>query len=195
MSLVRALKHHPQIEVVAELANGREALEAIRAEHPDIALLDLRMPELDGAGVLNAVTRDGLPTRVVLLSGALEDEQAYRALEGGAAAILSKSAEAPDVVDALLAVSRGEKVVAPELQAAVVSQIRMRASADRPMLTPREQEILVLMSRGLSGPEIARQIFISPSTVKSHTEKLYDKLGVSDRAAAVATAMRMGLLE
>jgi two-component system, NarL family, nitrate/nitrite response regulator NarL len=194
-SLVRALQHHARIEVVAEAADGRAALEAIRTANPDIAVLDLKMPGLDGNLVLNAISREKLPTKVILLSGLLEDDQVYAAVEKGAAAVLSKSAEATEVVDALLAVSRGEVVMAPELYGAVANQIRMRARDDRAVLTDREQEILKLMSQGMSGPQIAREIFLSPSTVKSHTEKLYGKLGVSDRAAAVAVAMRQGLLE
>jgi two-component system nitrate/nitrite response regulator NarL len=194
-SLVRAVAHQPDIAVVAEAGDGRAALEAIRAARPDIALLDLRMPELDGAAVLQAVTRDELPTKVMLLSGALDDAAVYTALERGAAAILPKTLEAQAVVDAIRAVARGDTVLAPELQAALASAIRARAVGDRAALTAREREILALMADGLSGPEIARRLHVSPSTVKSHSERLYEKLGVSERAAAVAEGMRRGELE
>jgi two-component system nitrate/nitrite response regulator NarL len=194
-SVVRAISHHPSIEVVAEAADGRTALEEIRRLEPEVALVDMHMPVLDGAAVINAVARDNLPTRVMLLSGMLSDQQIYEALEQGAAAILTKTVEAPEVLDAVQAVARGEVVLAPELQAVVASQIRVRAREQRPLLTQREQEILACMAQGMPGPEIARKLSVSPSTVKSHTEKLYEKLGVTDRGAAVAEGMRQGLIE
>jgi two-component system nitrate/nitrite response regulator NarL len=194
-SVVRAISHHPSIEVVAEASDGRTALDEIRRLEPEVALVDMNMPVLDGAAVINAVARDNLPTRVMLLSGMLSDQQIYEALEQGAAAILTKAVEAPDVLDAVQAVARGEVVLAPELQAVVASQIRVRAREQRPLLTQREQEILACMAQGMPGPEIARKLNVSPSTVKSHTEKLYEKLSVTDRGAAVAEGMRQGLIE
>ncbi len=194
-SVVRAISHHPGLEVVAEASDGRAALEEIRRLTPEVALVDMHMPDLDGAAVINAVARDNLPTRVMLLSGMLSDQQIYEALEQGAAAILTKTIEASQVLDAVVAVARGETVLAPELQAVVASQIRQRAREQRPLLTGREQEILACMAEGMPGPEIARKLSVSPSTVKSHTEKLYEKLGVTDRGAAVAEGMRQGLIE
>ncbi len=194
-SIVRAIAHHPRIEVVAQAKDGRSALEDIRELGPDVAILDMFMPDLDGASVLNAVTRDELPTRVILLSGALDDSTVYAALERGAAAVITKTAEAHDIVDAILAVERGDTVLSPELQSIVARQIQMRAKDDRPILTPREREILDGMAQGMSGPQIAKTLHLSPSTVKSHTERLYEKLGVADRGAAVAVGMRQGLIE
>ena len=131
-SVVRAISHHPNLEVVAEASDGRTALEEIRRLEPEVALVDMHMPDLDGAAVINAVARDNLPTRVMLLSGMLSDQQIYEALEQGAAAILTKAVEASEVLDAVVAVSRGETVLAPELQAVVASQIRSARASSAP---------------------------------------------------------------
>lgn len=194
-AVVRAVRERPEFELVGEAADGREALSAIRELEPDVAVLDLKMPELDGLGVLNAVTRDRLPTRVVLLSAYLDGTVAFEAVAGGAAAFLSKDADRRRILDTVAAVSRGETVLAPEIQAGLADEIRLRGAKDRPGLSPRELEILKHIAEGRSAPEIGRLIHLSPATVKSHLQSLYDKLGVSDRAAAVAEAMRRGLLE
>jgi two-component system nitrate/nitrite response regulator NarL len=194
-SVVRTLAHHDRIQVVAEASDGTLALEEIRRRSPDVAIIDMFMPDLDGAAVLNAVKRDALPTRIVLLSGSLDDDAVYLALEQGAAAIMPKTVEAEAIVDAVMAVARGETVLAPELQGVIARQIQARARDDRPLLSRREQEILHRMAEGMSGPDIARNLHLSPSTVKSHTEKLYEKLGVADRGAAVAVGIRRGLIE
>src|ERR687885_540020 len=110
-SVVRAISHHPNLEIVAEVSDGRSALEEIRRTQPEVALVDMHMPDLDGAAVINAVARDELPTKVMLLSGMLTDEQIYEALEQGAAAILTKTIDAPQVLDAVVAVARGENVM------------------------------------------------------------------------------------
>ncbi len=114
---------HAEVEVVASAPDGRAALAAIRELLPEIAVLDLRMPHLDGAAVLNAVVRDGLPTRVMVLSGMLDDAAAYAALEAGAAAVIDKRAMASEVVDAILAVARGETVVGATPHGAIAAQI------------------------------------------------------------------------
>jgi two-component system nitrate/nitrite response regulator NarL len=194
-AVVRAVKERPDLELVGEAADGRAALESIRELRPDVALLDVKMPGLDGLRVLNAVQRDGLPTRVVLLSAFVDGATAFEAVAGGAAAVLSKDADRRRITDTVAAVSRGATVLDPELQAGLAQEIRLRGAKDRPGLSPREQEILGHIAEGHSAPEIARRLFLSPATVKSHMSALYEKLGVSDRAAAVAEAMRRGLIE
>jgi two-component system, NarL family, nitrate/nitrite response regulator NarL len=119
----------------------------------------------------------------------------YQALETGAAGFVSKEARREQIVDAVLACARGENVVPPDIAAGLVSEIRLRKQDDRPALTQREQEILKLIAAGKSLPEIAKELFLGLTTVKTHVQHLYDKLGVSDRAAAVASAMRRGLIE
>ncbi len=194
-AVVRAVKERPEFELVGEAVDGRAALDAIRELRPDVAVLDVKMPELDGLRVLNAVKRDGLVTRVVLLSAYLDGATAFEAVANGAAAFLSKDADRREILDTVARVSRGETVLGPEIQAGLAEEIRLRGAKDRPGLSPRELEILKHIAEGRSAPEIGRLIHLSPSTVKSHLGSLYEKLGVSDRAAAVAEAMRRGLLE
>jgi two-component system nitrate/nitrite response regulator NarL len=194
-SVVRAVKDRPEFELVGEAADGREVLDEIRRLEPDVAVLDYKMPELDGLQVLNAVKRDGLPTRVVLLSAFLEGAVVYQAVAAGAAAYLSKDADRVRICDAIAAVARGETVLSPEAQAGIAAEVRVRGRVERPSLTGREHEILVLVADGRAAPDIAAQLHLSPATVKGHLQSIYEKLGVSDRAAAVAEGMRRGLLE
>ena len=193
--LIRALRSRPEFELVGEAGDGREALEAIKRLAPTVALLDLKMPGLDGGAIAHALRRDGVETRVVLISAHAPSELIYRAISLGAAAYLSKEASREDICDTVAAVARGETRLSPEIQGELVRQIQMRAIDERPVLSPREREVLELIAEGLSAPDIAKRLHVSPATVKTHLQTLYEKLGVSDRAAAVASAMRNGLLE
>jgi two-component system nitrate/nitrite response regulator NarL len=193
--VVRALSSSGQAEVVGDADDGRSALELIREHEPDVALLDYKLPELDGVAVTNAVVRDRLPTRVLIVSASTDSGVAYRALETGAAGFVSKEARREQIVDAVLACARGENVVPPEVGSGLVAEIRLRRQDDRPALTPREDEILRLIAAGKSLPQIAKELYLGLTTVKTHAQHLYDKLGVSDRAAAVANGMRRGLIE
>jgi two-component system, NarL family, nitrate/nitrite response regulator NarL len=192
----RAVRERPDLELVAAAGDGREALARIRELQPDVAVLDLRLPELDGLQVLNALIRDGLPTRVLLLSAFGEAEVVYRAVQAGAAGYFRKEADRDAILNGITAVAGGRTAIEPELQGGVFDQIRLRGTdGDRPILTAREREVLALMAEGLSGPQIAERMIVALPTVKTHQARLYEKLGVSDRAAAVAAAMRRGLLE
>src|SRR5215211_2467576 len=193
--VVRALSASGQVDIVAEAEDGRSALAEIQEHRPDVALLDYKLPELDGVAVTNAVVRDQLPTRVVLVSAFTDSGIVYQALETGAAGFVSKEARREQIVDAVLACARGENVVPPEVAAGLVSEIRLRKQDDRPALTQREHEILRLIAAGKSLPQIAKELYLGLTTVKTHVQHLYEKLGVSDRAAAVASAMRRGLIE
>jgi two-component system nitrate/nitrite response regulator NarL len=192
----RAVRERPDLELVGAASGGREALERIRALAPRVAVLDVRLPELDGLQILNAVTRDGLPTRVVFLSASGEPELVYRAVQVGAAGYFRKEADRDAILNGIAAVAAGRTAIEPELQAGVFDQIRLQGTGDdRPVLTVREREVLALMAEGLSGPQIAAQLIVALPTVKTYQTRLYEKLGVSERAAAVAEAMRRGLLE
>jgi two-component system, NarL family, nitrate/nitrite response regulator NarL len=194
--IVRAVKERPDLELVGEAEDGRVALEEIKRSGPDVALLDIRMPGLEGPQVLNALQRDGVKTSVIFLSAFMEGELAYETVAAGARGYLSKESAREEICDAIVAVARGGTALAPEVQAGLAAQVQERERSDRPpQLTAREREVLQLISEGLSAPDIGRRIHLSPTTVKSHLHKLYEKLGVSDRAAAVAEAMRRGLLE
>ncbi|MBV9593945.1 MAG: response regulator transcription factor, partial [Actinobacteria bacterium] len=183
------------IRVVGEAGDGREGLEVIEREKPDVALVDYQMPDLDGLAVVNAVARDKLETKVLLLSAVTDSAIVFSAIQQGASGYLSKDARRGEIVDAVLRVAKGHTVVPPELAGALAEQIRLRASSDVPILSERERQVLNAFARGLSIPQTAAELFVGVSTVKTYTQRLYEKLGVSDRAAAVAEAMRKGLLD
>ncbi|MBV9919863.1 MAG: response regulator transcription factor [Pseudonocardia sp.] len=193
--VARGLVHSGRIEVVAAAADGREALEAIRRDDPDVALVDYEMPDVDGLGVVRAAVRDGLRTRVLLLSAHTDSSVVFQALQEGAAGYLAKDAKRSEIVEAVLDVARGRTVVPAELAAGLAGEIRIRAKDQGPVLSERERQVLQAFARGLSVPQVAGELFIGVSTVKTHTQRLYEKLGVSDRAAAVAEGMRRGLVE
>jgi two-component system, NarL family, nitrate/nitrite response regulator NarL len=193
--VVRALTSSGSIEVVAEAHDGVTALQAIRTHLPQVALLDYRMPGMDGAEVAAAVQRDELPTRVLLVSAHDESAIVYRALQDGAAGFLPKESTRTELVTAVLDCAKGRDVVPPSLAAGLAGEIRRRAEPKGPVLSPREREVLKLIAAGRSIPAIAKELYLAPSTVKTHVQRLYEKLGVSDRAAAVAEAMRRKLLD
>ena len=193
--VVRALQSSDSIAVVAEADDGTSALEAIRTHRPQVALLDYRMPGMDGTEVAAAVLRDELPTRVLILSAHDESAIVYRALQDGAAGFLPKESTRSGLVSAVLDCANGRDVVAPSLAAGLAGEIRRRAEPDGPALSPREREVLTLIAAGRSIPAMAKELFLAPSTVKTHVQRLYEKLGVSDRGAAVAEAMRRKILD
>ncbi|MDQ8046268.1 MAG: response regulator transcription factor [Solirubrobacteraceae bacterium] len=193
-SVERVVRLNSQLSVVGLASDGREALDLILELAPDIAIVDLHMPTLTGLDLLDALVQTDSETRVVILTGNLESDQVYRAIELGAASVLSKLVEPETLVSTLLDVAAGRTVLGAEVQSLLAGEVRARRRDDRPMLTDREREVLGQIADGASVAEIAATIHLSPSTVKSHLESLYRKLEVSDRAAAVATAMRKGLL-
>jgi len=195
-AIARVIAGREDLELVAEAADGRAALEKIRELEPDVAVIDVRMPELDGSDVLLALREEGLKTNVVFLSAFLDSKTVYDAVAAGANAYLSKEAETDEIVTAILAAARGETILGPEVQTGLAEQIRFREENEsRPRLSDREHEVLQLIAEGLSAPEIGERIHLSTATVKTHLQHLYEKLGVSERAAAVAEGMRRGLVE
>lgn len=195
-AIARVIAERSDLELVAEAADGRAALEQIRELKPDVAVIDVRMPQLDGSDVLVALREEGLPTNVVFLSAFLDPKTVYDAVAAGANAYLSKEAETDEIVTAILAASRGETILGPEVQTGLAEQIRFREESEsRPRLSDREHEVLKLIAEGLSAPEIGERIHLSTATVKTHLQHLYEKLGVSERAAAVAEGMRRGLVD
>jgi two-component system nitrate/nitrite response regulator NarL len=193
--VVRALANSGRTEVVAAVGDGQGALEAIRQHEPDVALLDYKMPGLDGIAIAHAVARDHLPTRVLLLSASTEGAVVYRAIQDGAAGYLSKESDRDDIVAAVMACARGESVLPPELVTTLATQVRQHAHSQTPLLSEREQQILRLIADGKSVPNMAKELYLAQTTIKTHIRRLYEKLGVSDRGAAVAYAMRNQMLE
>lgn len=193
--VVRALTSSGLIDVVGEADDGLAALELIKQHVPKVALLDYRMPGLDGAQVAAAVKRDGVATRVLLISAHDEAAIVYSALQDGAAGFIPKESSRAELVDAVLNCAKGRDVVAPSLAAGLVGEIQRRTESDVPALSQREREVLAMIAAGMSIPAMAKELFLAPSTIKTHVQRLYEKLGVSDRAAAVAEAMRRRLLE
>ncbi|MFJ8673315.1 response regulator [Streptomyces sp. NPDC093589] len=193
--IARALRASERLRVLAETEDGPATIDAIAAQAPDVAVVDYRLPGADGIAVVRALARDGSPTRILLLSAITDSAVVYRALQEGAAGYLSKEAERAEIVAAVLDVAGGGTVLPPALMGDLAGEIRARAADERTVLSERERQVLVAFARGSSVPQIAEELYLSTSTVKSHVQRLYEKLEVSDRAAAVAVAMRRGLLE
>jgi two-component system nitrate/nitrite response regulator NarL len=194
-AIARAIRQRVSLKLVSELGDGCAALEAVERESPDVAIIDLRLPGLDGLRVLNAVIRDELRTRVLLLAPARAAGGAYDALAAGAAGWLSKVADDRELYAAIITVACGGIALTPDVQTAIALEIRRRAARGAPLLDDRERSVLVLLAEGRSAQEIGTELHLSTGTVKSSLLKLYKRLGVSERAAAVAVALRRGLID
>ncbi len=179
------------LEVVGEAGDGREALRQVAALAPDVVLMDLRMPGLDGAGVTELIAREHPATRVLVLTTFDVDADLIRAVEAGAHGYLLKDTPRDRLVEAVRAAARGETVLAPHVAARLVSRLRSPAPE---ALTAREVEVLSHVALGRSNAQIGRELFIGEATVKTHLLRTFAKLGVDDRTLAVTVAMQRGLL-
>jgi two-component system nitrate/nitrite response regulator NarL len=194
-ALAEAVRRRADFELVGAAADGRAALEEIRRLEPDVAVLDLKMGDFGGGEVLRAIVRDGVQTRVLILSTYVESGTVYEIVATGASGYLDKGVPAQKICDAIASVARGNTVLSDAVEGGVLQQIRLRGADTGPRLTARELDVLRLIADGMSAPAIAKKLFLSPSTIKSHLQNLYTKLGVTERAAAVAEGMRRGLVE
>jgi two-component system, NarL family, nitrate/nitrite response regulator NarL len=193
--LARIVSRAAELTLVATARDGRVALDQIRAERPDVALIDLELPDVDGFRVIETVRREALPTRVLVISASVDSAKVYRAMEAGAAGYMPKVAGDAAITDAILGVARGETQLVGELLDGLATEIRLRRDhAPGPSLTPRELDVLRLAADGHPNAEIARQLLVSTATVKSHLQNVFEKLEAPDRAAAVARAIRRGLV-
>lgn len=192
--VVRAIKERPELELVGQCGDGRMAVAHVQELEPDVVLLDMRLPSLNGIQVITALADAGSPTRVLVLSAFDEGPLVYEATAAGAHGYVTKDADRQVICDAIATVARGRSYFSPDIHDGLASQIRAHRHDERPRLSAREREILALTAEGRSSPEIARLLFLSPSTVKTHLQNIYEKLDVSDRAAAVAKALREGVL-
>jgi DNA-binding NarL/FixJ family response regulator len=179
------------ITVVGEAASGDEAVAMARMHRPDVVLMDLRMPGGDGVQATSGILATAPGTRVVVLTTYETDADIVRAVEAGAAGYLLKDTPRQDLVAAIRAAARGETVLAPAVAGRLVSQLRRPAAEP---LSARETEVLTLVARGSTNAEIGRALYISEATVKTHLLRAFGKLGVSDRTAAVTTAIELGML-
>jgi DNA-binding NarL/FixJ family response regulator len=180
-----------RFRVVGEAANGVEALTVARAADPDVVLLDLRMPEMDGVTTIGRLREQGSRARVLVLTTYDTDRDVLPAIKAGATGYLLKDTPREDLFRAVLAAHRGESVLSPAVAGRLMGSLR---SPVKEPLSQREVEVLRLIAQGNSNREAASRLFISEATVKTHLLHAYAKLGVRDRAAAVAAAIEQGLL-
>jgi DNA-binding NarL/FixJ family response regulator len=181
----------PEFDVVGEAANGREAVSQAEAFRPDVVLMDLRMPEMDGVSAIRLMVERGLDARVLVLTTYDTEGDVLPAIEAGATGYLLKDTPRQELYRAVRAAAAGEAVLSPPVARRLMGQMREGA---REAPSEREMEVLLLIARGASNREAAAHLFISEATVKTHLLHLFAKLGVNDRAAAVAAAYEQGLL-
>jgi two-component system nitrate/nitrite response regulator NarL len=194
-SIAGAVDERPSFELVGQASDGRRAFEDIRRLLPDVAIVDVRMAGMTGPEIVAAATGEGLRTRILILSAYLEDDLVYETLAAGAAGYLSKELDREEIMDAVATVAGGEAIIAPAVQTGLVRELQRRGPLLRPRLSARELDILSLAAQGKSTAEIAAGLNLSAATVKTHLQKIYDRLGVSDRTSAVVVALRRGLLD
>lgn len=178
------------IEVVATAENGAQALEVVRRERPDVVLMDLQMPEVDGVAATRMIMAEGLGTDVLVLTSYSDGERIVAALDAGAVGYLLKDADPEDVLQGIRAVSRGESPIHPRAARALLG---VRAGTTQVQLTARESEVLKLVKDGLANKQIARRLDISERTVKAHLTSAFSRIGVADRTQAALWAQRNGL--
>ena len=179
------------LDVVGEAASGDEAVRLVAVLRPDVVLMDLRMPGLDGAAATARITAEHRDTRVLVLTTYDTDADILRAVEAGATGYLLKDTPRDELLAAVRAAARGQTVLAPPVAAKLVTRIRGRADE---VLTAREIAVLERVARGRTNAEIGRDLYISEATVKTHLLRAYAKLGVDDRTAAVTAALERGFL-
>ncbi|MGW4965168.1 response regulator [Nonomuraea sp. NPDC004186] len=181
----------PEFEVLGEAADGAEAVRLAQALRPDVILMDLRMPGMDGVSATRELAERGSQARVLVLTTYDTDSHVLPAIEAGATGYLLKDAPRDELLRAVRAAARGEAVLAPSVAALLMSRVRRPAPGP---LSPREVEVLQLVAAGATNREAAAKLFLTEATVKSHLLNIYAKLGVNDRAAAVTEAFNRGLL-
>jgi DNA-binding NarL/FixJ family response regulator len=208
-ALVRAgfrmiLDAEPQMEVVGEAGDGREAIDQVRALAPDVVLMDIRMPELDGLEATRRILDDGGENapKILMLTTFDLDEYVYEALRAGASGFLLKDTPPEQLVAAIEVISQGDALLAPTITRRVISEF-VKGTGPKPQaqfprledLTAREHEVLVLIARGLSNAEIAKTLFVSETTVKTHVARILMKLNLRDRVQAVVLAYESGTVQ
>lgn len=205
-ALRELLAHEPGISVAGEAVQGREAVALASSLHPDVVLMDIRMPEMDGIAATAAICADPTLTevRVLILTTFEEDEHLVAALRAGASGFIGKGAEPEEIVRAVRAVHAGEALLSPAATRSLITRYVLPGTdaahtgtppAELELLTEREREVFLLVARGRSNHEIAAELFISPATAKTHVNRVMSKLHAHDRAQLVIVAYESGLLQ
>lgn len=185
----------PLLELTGVAETGTECLELLRQQRPQACVLDVTVARIDGIGLLSTATRERLPSRMLVLSDCSEPNIVYKALAAGAHGYVLKTATSEEIVASIKRIVEGGNVLSPELGHGLVRQIAEQHRGNHPQLTVREREVLRHLCDGRSAAEIAQRLFLGSATVRTHLSRIYEKLGVSDRAAAVAIALRTGIVE
>ena len=178
----------PDMEVVAEAENGPEAIAAYARLRPDITLLDLRLPGMDGPQIINVIRGDDPEAKIIILTTYDADEDVYRAVQAGARGYILKGTFAEGIMEAIRNVQAGRRLIAPEVAARLADRV------SSPSLTSREVGVLELVAKGMSNKEIGAALFVSETTVKYHLKNIYAKLGANDRTEAALLATQRGIL-
>ncbi|WP_349865217.1 response regulator transcription factor [Leifsonia sp. WHRI 6310E] len=189
--IVGMVSSDPEIDVVGEASDGAEAVGLARALEPDVVLMDLRMPGMDGVSAIRELTRLGVRSRVVVLTTYASDADVLPAIEAGATGYLLKDVPRDELVRAIHAAASGHAPLAPAVASRLVDRVR---TPEAGLLSPRELQVLALVADGATNREAGSRLHVSEATVKTHLLSVYAKLGVGDRAAAVAEGFRRGLL-
>jgi DNA-binding NarL/FixJ family response regulator len=194
------LRSADDIDVVAEASNGKEAVDVARREHPDVFLMDIRMPEMDGLAATREIIAGGLGTRVLILTTFDLDEYVFEALRSGASGFLLKDTLPEDLLSAVRVLADGEALLAPKITRRLIEEFAAHQPASAALqpeldtLTEREREVMAAVARGLSNAEIADELFMSHATAKTHVSRLLTKLNARDRAQLVVIAYEAGVV-
>jgi DNA-binding NarL/FixJ family response regulator len=194
------LAREPDIDVVSEAADGQAAVAEAARTTPDVVLMDIRMPLLDGLEATRRIVAANPAAQILILTTFDEDAYLYEALQAGAAGFMLKDAPAAELIEAIRVLARGDALLAPSVTRRVIAEFARRrrdpdASFQLSQLTGREREVLGLIARGMSNAEIARSLVVSPATIKTHAASVIQKLGVRDRVQAVVVAYESGLMD
>ncbi len=186
--LVLMINYTPNMNIVAEAKNGLEAIELFHQHHPDVTLMDLRMPEMNGVDAIVAINQEFPDSRIIILTTYDGDEDIYRGLKAGARGYILKNSPVDEIVNAIRKVHNGMKYIPPEVGEKLSERL------NRPQLSSRELEVLQLVAKGMSNLAIANTLHLSESTIKYHVNSILSKLAVSDRTQAALIAVKRGIV-